>query len=552
MKILFRGVKLPWEKVDPLKSVIDNDWLGNTGNMLFHDAAIRSVFIDEDTTFKFSGSVIDDSEIEQINSEYDYYIIPFADAFRESFIQKLDNFTRNVKILKIPCVMLSGGFNEAMGVHFTNNPIFPQDEAVKRFCSAILDKCVSIGVRGETTRDYLVKHLGFPSGSVDVIGCPSMHLFSKTNEALHKEHINDVPQKIATNFRPENLGKDSEAGYIKLKKLILGVWNEYPQSYYYPQLLSEARLWAFGYPCNIKQQDYPVSLTHMLSIENRIRFCTNTFTWIDSLREMDFSIGIRLHGTIAAVLAGIPSLLVTSDSRSVEVAKYHNIPSVSVDEITESMRVEDLFERAVQGMPDLARIKEQNYNDYVSYLNRNGIKNIFSNSDGNTPVFDDMVRDTKFPKPIESFSAVSVSEQEARLTYYYRNLGTQINEQKKQIKKQTVQIEKFDTHKYDYMEHIEFQLRANNIKYVAIYGSGKTACRLIEGLSSVKVCFIIESDEKKWGERLNGIPIVSLEEAVNQNCRNIIIGSINFKEEIIKRMHKQRDVNKENIRIFNI
>ena len=58
----------------------------------------------------------------------------------------------------------------------------------------------------------------------------------------------------------------------------------------------------------------PVHTTHPLFAENKIRFFVDPWPWIDALRSADFAFGTRIHGNIAALLAGIPSYVLTHRS----------------------------------------------------------------------------------------------------------------------------------------------------------------------------------------------------------------------------------------------
>nr|WP_169618094.1 polysaccharide pyruvyl transferase family protein [Ruegeria sp. PR1b] len=56
-------------------------------------------------------------------------------------------------------------------------------------------------------------------------------------------------------------------------------------------------------------------------------------SWLDYYRGKRFVIGSRIHGTIAAVLAGTPALLIAHDARTVELAETMGLPFVLKSEI---------------------------------------------------------------------------------------------------------------------------------------------------------------------------------------------------------------------------
>ena len=69
----------------------------------------------------------------------------------------------------------------------------------------------------------------------------------------------------------------------------------------------------------------PITLDHPLIRSDRVRFFLDPKTWFDHLAQYDFSFGTRIHGNIAALLAGTPALLLAHDSRTLELAEYHEI-----------------------------------------------------------------------------------------------------------------------------------------------------------------------------------------------------------------------------------
>ena len=70
----------------------------------------------------------------------------------------------------------------------------------------------------------------------------------------------------------------------------------------------------------------PVHPSHPFFREDRTRFYVDPWPWIDDLRDFDFSFGTRIHGTIAALLAGTPAVVLAHDSRTLELARYFDIP----------------------------------------------------------------------------------------------------------------------------------------------------------------------------------------------------------------------------------
>src|SRR5699024_5258954 len=104
---------------------------------------------------------IDHTKADEINEKYDCYVIPLADAFRKDFVPSLRKYTKLIKKLKIPVVVIGVGLRAPFEPNLKEG--FPFDEDVKAFVKAVLEKSNIIGLRGQITSDYLIS-LGFKEG----------------------------------------------------------------------------------------------------------------------------------------------------------------------------------------------------------------------------------------------------------------------------------------------------------------------------------------------------------------------------------------------------
>ena len=52
------------------------------------------------------------------------------------------------------------------------------------------------------------------------------------------------------------------------------------------------------------------------------------------MEGLDFSIGTRLHGNMAAIAAGRPAVLISHDGRTGELAKTMHLPHLSIKDLT--------------------------------------------------------------------------------------------------------------------------------------------------------------------------------------------------------------------------
>ena len=67
------------------------------------------------------------------------------------------------------------------------------------------------------------------------------------------------------------------------------------------------------------------------------RYHTSLPNWISDVRRDDLYIGTRIHGVIAATLAGTPAMLITHDNRTRELAEHMAVPNIDIEEFEVEM-----------------------------------------------------------------------------------------------------------------------------------------------------------------------------------------------------------------------
>lgn len=364
MKYYFRGGMAPGESFSP-GYIINRNVLGsNVGNFLYLNSVMRAIMTDKDTVLDVNHYSVNGIPAERVNEEYDAFIIPLADAFRVDFMPELDALTSFVKKLTIPCVVTGVGLRADYEPKL--DEIFPFDAKVKSFMNAVLEKSACVGVRGEITGEYL-KKLGYSEEKdYTVIGCPSMY----TNGSK----INIKPLKLSAdsmisfNSNPDTIPEAAQ--------YVIDIMKKYPGSVYTAQLRTELHNIYVGAPYEMEKIHPMHSVSDEFYKSGRVRFFTNTNAWFDFLKTCDFSFGMRLHGNIAAILSGTPGLLLATDSRTRELASYHMLNAVTMEDVR-NLTFEELVMREDYDKP--ARQSKKNFEHFVDFLNRNGLKNIYEN-----------------------------------------------------------------------------------------------------------------------------------------------------------------------------
>lgn len=384
--ILLRARKDPFEVVSPDDTLIQNMIANNSGNLIFYSAAYK-ILATRGTTVTVDRLLIDPGQADRINERFEAYVIPLANAFRPVYQPVLDRTTQLIRRLRIPVTVL--GVGAQMNLSYDAARLRPIESSVRAFVGAVLDRSPSIGVRGECTYDYL-RGLGFRD--VEVIGCPSM-FFHGDRMAIEKRAPALEPDAaLAMNVTP----------YVqRMGDVVMSHHARYPNLRYIAQDLPTLELLLWGESGEAAQRidKLPVHVTHPLFVENKVRFFVDPWPWIDALRTADFAFGSRIHGNIAALLAGTPSYVLAHDSRTLELARYFEIPHRRISDVNPDTDAADLYAEA--DYTGLTRGHAARFATFVDFLSRHGLAHIFAA--GEDPGwFDRKVAETAYPPAVEA------------------------------------------------------------------------------------------------------------------------------------------------------
>lgn len=366
-KILIRSGVSPFTPA-PTEEIIEKNFIGGNSGNLIYQASIFNALTVENTVVVPDKYRINSDDAAYINENYSHYVIPLADAFRPDFVNHLKRYTKLIKKLKIPVIVIGVGLRAPFEPKL--NEGFPFDPEVKAFVSAVLEKSSCIGVRGQITADYLTT-LGFKEGKDHmVIGCPSMYTFGEDLEINVPKNIT-VDSKISIN--------NSLLSPDHLIKFIHDSAEEFNEFYFVPQWKKELEtLYALEHSIRKTESvfGYPTKATHNYYTEDKIRFFTDANAWINYFKDIDLSFGARLHGNITATIAGTPSILFPKDARMRELAVYHNLTHVMANEITDRTSIWELIDTVDFSAPE--KVQKKNFKNFVSFLNKNKLPNIYA------------------------------------------------------------------------------------------------------------------------------------------------------------------------------
>ena len=225
---------------------------------------------------------------------------------------------------------------------------------------------------------------------MEVIGCPSMFLngdrlrVEKRLPALGRDAI------VSMNVSP----------YVKaMGPIVTSHVERYPALRYVAQDLDtlEMLLWGDKSAAPGGPVANPTHTTHPLFQQRKVRYYVDPWPWIADLREADLSFGTRIHGNIAALLAGTPAYVFAHDSRTLELARYFEIPHRRMSEVPPDVDAADLYAEADFG--PLNDGHAARFRTFTDYLAKHGLRHVFE--PGEDPAaFDARLAATDFPPAV--------------------------------------------------------------------------------------------------------------------------------------------------------
>lgn len=389
-EILLRASKRPWEALSAVETLRTGALAKNAGNLLFGESVYRTLSTPGTTVtpdrYESHRIGTDHDYAMMVNDSYDHFVIPLANAFRPAFRGPLRKLTHLIRQLDIPVTVIGVGSQHRLGEEHGVDDELRND--VRAFMAAVLDRSASVGVRGEYTAGFL-KELGFGEQHVDVIGCPSVFMKGWPSSIAKKIDHLSVDSRIAMTVSP----------YVsKLNTVVATHTRRYPNLIYVPQNHSDLNMMVWGEDRSQPKNEWnPTHTRHPLYLQDRMRFPLDPKTWTEYLSGFDFLFGSRIHGTVAGILAGVPSMLLVHDTRTLELAEYHAIPHIMLSDLKKNTDATELFERTDYSAYNSRRAEVQS--TYVAFLEKNELDHVLHK--GADPVeFDTRLADAKLPSMV--------------------------------------------------------------------------------------------------------------------------------------------------------
>lgn len=345
---------------DHLYTLAINNWGGacpNWGNKLW----IQGIYSEIDTgenTYGFLPEVID---ADQINQEYDFIIFPMANIFNQDYLHMIRATADHLEKIRIPVYIIACG---AQADRYEDLPDLVDaigDES-KRFIKAVYNTGGEFALRGYFTKEFFDR-LGFPSAVVT--GCPSLYQLGR-DFRVAEDKCNVCDLYPVFNGRISQFSKlmqvFPESAFMDQDQLFFALLK--------PDYLEQTD---FRFQANFAKM-YGLDTPELIS-QGRIVMATDMDDWLGYLKERGFNyaFGSRIHGTIMALLSGIPATIAACDTRTREMAEFFDIPQTVAE--SRYKPNEDVLYKAYEQMDynPFNRTFSEKFDAFEQFLKKHGI-----------------------------------------------------------------------------------------------------------------------------------------------------------------------------------
>lgn len=209
-------------------------------------------------------------------------------------------------------------------------PVIPA--GTKRFLDIVAERSVSISARGQFSCEVL-NHYGIKS--VVPTGCPSLLLVGPDGPSVARK---PTLERVVLHATRHGFSRcDELQRFIYRQAMSLGcdilLQSESADIYFALGRTNNQSVMEKAAP--IVTEAYGTDDVAAISayLQQHGLFYINYPTWINEMKERTLCMGTRIHGTVAAIIAGTPAVLIAHDSRTVELANAMNIPVIRSTEI---------------------------------------------------------------------------------------------------------------------------------------------------------------------------------------------------------------------------
>ncbi len=351
MKAMIIGIRPQYVYPGSLETWAKNNTLysANMGASLICNSLLR----------QFDADYIDNFEnIDELRNKYDVCILALATHLHPT--RDISFFTDIVKKLELKTIVLSAGIKD-----YDNNISLDYDlhPSVIELMQIASSSSSWIGVRGHYSASVLHRH-GFKN--VVPIGCPSFYWGLSPDLKINK---NETFLKAIT---PYHLTLANSVPEFIKDKALLG--QDFQDEAIFTNNLEKDQ----GLQRWIKKQYSPNNnfISIKKSIEKNGIFFNDFSKWFQFIGQHDFVIGPRLHGCICGLINRIPTVMIPRDMRVKEISEFYKIPCASYEDL-KKYSLYEIYSRSDYSY--FNEVYSKRYNNYVNFLNENGLTNKLKN-----------------------------------------------------------------------------------------------------------------------------------------------------------------------------
>lgn len=220
----------------------------------------------------------------------------------------------------------------------------------------------------------------------------------------------ELSESSSISINASNIASENAMNFLNEISLKYKKYHFIPQSY--QELL--LNYFGFGEIGNVPY-NFPRNIGSKFYKEGKVKYFLNAKSWFDYMKDIDISIGTRLHGNIVATINGTPSITIIHDARMKELADYHALPSISGEEIGKYNNLTQLINDI-----DFQKVEKQHekrFNHFIDFIEENGLDHIYEENRNNIYApLDKLIEATQFDTPIQTITAISHEEKVLRLT----------------------------------------------------------------------------------------------------------------------------------------
>lgn len=340
----------------------ENLFCNNVGNNFFYNGVVKSLMCDSNALMHFNEC------LEKIHL-VDRFVIPFANNIRNGDVC-IEEYKKISKVMaKTDAPFIIAGVGTDSDANYNVNLDLEIRKIVHDFYTDVLRRTPTIGVRGEHTKKTLVDYCDIEGSKIDVIGCPSVR-YHGTNLPRNKSFCDFSENiKIAVHFTAYHYDLTEAVFLHKLLKQQENSYVIFTDKVEGELLLYDKKIEDDG---RIREL-LPSYKEHFILREGRARFFPFQNEIMGCLSTFDFTIGSRIHMTIASILSGTPAILIAHSTRVKEIAEYHHIPYILREELEKKNSVELLYYIALARMNEFYTHYSYKLNEYTDFLSKNGL-----------------------------------------------------------------------------------------------------------------------------------------------------------------------------------